>query len=250
MPRAWRVRDAAGRDIGLFIGDYFARASKHGGAWMSAYRDQQKLDGEVRPIIVNVLNFVKPPAGEACLLSFDDARTLFHEFGHALHGLLSDVTFPSLAGTNVASDFVEFPSQLYEHWFEQGEILRRFARHYQTGEPMPEALIQKVIAARQFNQGFLTVEYTASALVDLALHSTPDVDDLDIVAFERAKLAELGMPEAIAMRHRLPHFAHVFAGDGYSSGYYSYLWSKCSMRTALPPSPRRGIFSIPMSRRG
>jgi peptidyl-dipeptidase Dcp len=224
--RAWNVRDAAGRDVGLFIGDYFARASKHGGAWMGAYRDQQKLDGEVRPIIVNVLNFVKPPPGEACLLSFDDARTLFHEFGHALHGLLSDVIFPSLAGTNVASDFVEFPSQLYEHWFEQSEILRRFARHYQTGEPMPEALIEKVMAARQFNQGFLTVEYTASALVDLALHSAPEVDDLDVVAFERAKLAELGMPEAIVMRHRLPHFAHVFAGDGYSSGYYSYLWSE------------------------
>jgi peptidyl-dipeptidase Dcp len=173
-----------------------------------------------------VLNFVKPPPGEACLLSFDDARTLFHEFGHALHGLLSDVTFPSLAGTNVSSDFVEFPSQLYEHWFEQSEVLRRFARHYQTGEAMPEALIEKVIAARQFNQGFLTVEYTASALVDLALHSTEAGDDLDIAAFERAKLADIGMPEAIAMRHRLPHFTHVFAGDGYSAGYYSYLWSE------------------------
>ena len=224
--RAWTVRNATGDAIGLFIGDYFARPSKHGGAWMGAYRDQQKLDGEILPIIVNVLNFVKPPPGEACLLSFDDARTLFHEFGHALHGLLSDVTFPSLAGTNVPSDFVEFPSQLYEHWFEQSEVLRRFARHYQTGEAMPEALIEKVIAARQFNQGFLTVEYTASALVDLALHSTEAGDDLDIVAFERAKLAEIGMPGAIAMRHRLPHFAHVFAGDGYSAGYYSYLWSE------------------------
>jgi peptidyl-dipeptidase Dcp len=224
--RAWAVRDVAGRAIGLFIGDYFARPSKHGGAWMGAYRDQQKLDGEVLPIIVNVLNFVKPPAGEACLLSFDDARTLFHEFGHALHGLLSDVTFPSLAGTNVSPDFVEFPSQLYEHWFEQSEVLRRFARHHQTGEPMPEALIEKLIAARQFNQGFFTVEYTASALVDLALHSAPVGEDLDIVAFERATLADLGMPEAIAMRHRLPHFAHVFAGDSYSAGYYAYLWSE------------------------
>jgi peptidyl-dipeptidase Dcp len=222
---AWAVRDREGRAIGLFIGDYFARASKHGGAWMGAYRDQEKLDGEILPIIVNVLNFAKPLPGEACLLSFDDARTLFHEFGHALHGLLSDVTFPSLAGTNVASDFVEFPSQLYEHWFEQREILRRFARHHQTGAPMPEDLIEKVIAARQFNQGFLTVEYTASALVDLALHSTP-ADDLDIVAFERDTLARLGMPEAVAMRHRLVHFTHVFAGDGYSSGYYSYLWSE------------------------
>ncbi len=224
--RAWAVRDREGRAIGLFIGDYFARASKHGGAWMGAYRDQEKLDGEILPIIVNVLNFVKPPPGEACLLSFDDARTLFHEFGHALHGLLSDVVFPSLAGTNVASDFVEFPSQLYEHWFEQREILRRFARHHQTGAPMPEDLIEKIIAARQFNQGFLTVEYTASALVDLALHSAPAADDLDIVAFERETLARLGMPRAIAMRHRLAHFTHVFAGDGYSSGYYSYLWSE------------------------
>ncbi len=223
--RAWAVRDRKGRAVGLFIGDYFARASKHGGAWMGAYRDQEKLDGEILPIIVNVLNFAKPPPGEACLLSFDDARTLFHEFGHALHGLLSDVTFPSLAGTNVASDFVEFPSQLYEHWFEQREILRRFARHHQTGAPMPEDLIEKVIAARQFNQGFLTAEYTASALVDLALHSAP-ADDLDIVAFERDTLARLGMPEAVAMRHRLVHFTHVFAGDGYSSGYYSYLWSE------------------------
>jgi peptidyl-dipeptidase Dcp len=224
--RAWAVRDKAGRAIGLFIGDYFARASKHGGAWMGAYRDQEKLDGEILPIIVNVLNFVKPPPSEACLLSFDDARTLFHEFGHALHGLLSDVTFPSLAGTNVASDFVEFPSQLYEHWFEQREVLRRFARHHQTGAPMPDELIEKLIAARQFNQGFLTVEYAASALVDLALHSDPAGADLDIVAFERDTLARLGMPEAIAMRHRLTHFTHVFAGDGYASGYYSYLWSE------------------------
>jgi peptidyl-dipeptidase Dcp len=224
--RAWTVRDGRGRAIGLFIGDYFARPSKHGGAWMGAYRDQQKLDGEVLPIIVNVLNFVKPPPGEACLLSFDDARTLFHEFGHALHGLLSDVTFPSLAGTSVPADFVEFPSQLYEHWFEQREVLRGFARHYQTGAPMPDTLIEKLVAARQFNQGFLTVEYTASALVDLALHSAPVGDDLDIVAFERTTLDELGMPEAIAMRHRLPHFAHVFAGDGYSAGYYAYLWSE------------------------
>ena len=182
--RAWAVRDKAGRAIGLFIGDYFARASKHGGAWMGAYRDQEKLDGEILPIIVNVLNFVKPPPGEACLLSFDDARTLFHEFGHALHGLLSDVTYPSLAGTNVASDFVEFPSQLYEHWFEQRDVLRRFARHHRSGAPMPDELIDKLIASRQFNQGFLTVEYAASALVDLALHAAPAGEDLDIVAFE------------------------------------------------------------------
>ncbi|MGB7699413.1 MAG: M3 family metallopeptidase [Methylovirgula sp.] len=224
--RAWTVRDAGGREIGLFIGDYFARPSKHGGAWMGAFRDQEKLDGEVLPIIVNVMNFVKPAPGEACLLSFEDARTLFHEFGHALHGLLSDVTYPSLSGTNVLRDFVEFPSQLYEHWLEQREVLRRFARHHESGEPIPEALLDRLVAARRFQQGFATLEYTASALVDLALHQSAGAAGLDIGAFEREKLAELGMPGAIAMRHRLPHFLHVFGGDSYSAGYYSYLWSE------------------------
>ncbi|MGB6920503.1 MAG: M3 family metallopeptidase [Methylovirgula sp.] len=224
--RAWTVRDAGGREIGLFIGDYFARPSKHGGAWMGAFRDQEKLDGEVLPIIVNVMNFVKPAPGEACLLSFEDARTLFHEFGHALHGLLSDVTYSSLSGTNVLRDFVEFPSQLYEHWLEQREVLRRFARHHESGEPIPETLLDRLVAARRFQQGFATLEYTASALVDLALHQSAGAAGLDIGAFEREKLAELGMPGAIAMRHRLPHFLHVFGGDSYSAGYYSYLWSE------------------------
>ncbi len=224
--RAWTVSAADGSEVGLFIGDYFARPSKHGGAWMGTFRDREKFDGETRPIILNVMNFSKPAAGEACLLSFEDARTLFHEFGHALHGLLSDVAYPSIAGANVARDFVEFPSQLYEHWLEQKEILRRFARHHRGGEPMPEALIDQLVAARQFNQGFTTVEYAASALVDLALHREAVADDLDIAAFERAMLARLGMPQAIAMRHRLPHFNHVFAGDSYSAGYYSYLWSE------------------------
>ncbi len=224
--RAWTVTGADGREIGLFIGDYYARASKHGGAWMGAFRDQERLDGEVLPIIVNVMNFSKPAPGEACLLSFEDARTLFHEFGHALHGLLSDVTYPSLSGTNVLRDFVEFPSQLYEHWLEQKEILRRFARHHETGEEIPEALLERLVAARQFHQGFATVEYTASALVDLALHQSAPAADLDIVEFERATLAELSMPAAIAMRHRLAHFLHVFAGDSYSAAYYSYLWSE------------------------
>ncbi|MGC2140633.1 MAG: M3 family metallopeptidase, partial [Methylovirgula sp.] len=224
--RAWTVRDARGREIGLFIGDYFARPSKHGGAWMGAFRDQEKLDGEVLPIIVNVMNFVKPAPGEACLLSFEDARTLFHEFGHALHGLLSDVTYPSLSGTNVLRDFVEFPSQLYEHWQEQREVLRRFARHHESGEPIPEALLDRLVAARRFQQGFATLEYTASALVDLALHQSAGASDLDVVGFERDKLAELGMPTAIGVRHRLPHFLHIFGGDSYSAGYYSYLWSE------------------------
>jgi peptidyl-dipeptidase Dcp len=223
--RAWTVR-RDGRDIALFIGDYFARPSKRSGAWMSDFRGQQKLDGAQPPIIVNVMNFAKGAEGEASLLSFDDARTLFHEFGHGLHGILSDVTYPMVSGTNVARDFVEFPSQLYEHWLEQVEILRRFALHYRTGAPMPEALLQKLLAARQFNQGFATVEYTASALVDLGLHLDPAPRDLDVVAFERAALARAAMPDAIAMRHRTPHFQHIFSGESYSAGYYSYLWSE------------------------
>ena len=224
--RAWQVSDSAGKPVGLFLGDYFARPSKRSGAWMSALRDQQRLNGDVQPIVVNVMNFSKPAAGEPALLSFDDARTLFHEFGHALHGLLSDVTYPSIAGTNVARDFVELPSQLFEHWLERPEILRRFALHAKTGEPMPEALLEKVLAARTFNQGFATVEYTSSALVDMELHQAPATGDVDVVAFERATLAKIGMPEAIVMRHRTPHFQHIFSGEGYAAGYYSYLWSE------------------------
>jgi len=224
--RCWTVTRANGQAAALFIGDYFARPSKRSGAWMSSFRAQRKLDGDVRPIILNVLNFAKVAEGEACLLSFDDAHTLFHEFGHALHGMLSDVTYPLLSGTNVSRDFVEFPSQLYEHWLEQPEVLRRFALHHETGEPMPEALLQRLLAARLFNQGFATVEYAASAFVDLALHLEPDADAIDITAFETKQLEKLGMPASIIMRHRTPHFQHVFSGDSYSAGYYSYLWSE------------------------
>ncbi|MGH6837710.1 MAG: M3 family metallopeptidase [Methylocella sp.] len=224
--RSWTVMGRNGREIALFIGDYFARPSKRSGAWMSSFREQQKLDGEVRPIVVNVLNFAKAVEGQACLLSFDDAHTLFHEFGHALHGMLSDVTYPLISGTNVAPDFVEFPSQLYEHWLEQPEVLRRFALHHETNEPIPEALLQNLLAARQFNQGFATVEYAASALVDLALHLESDADEIDIVGFEQKQLDKLGMPASIAIRHRTPHFQHVFSGDSYAAGYYSYLWSE------------------------
>ena len=223
--RVWKVtRD--GKEVGVFLGDYFARPSKRSGAWMSGLRDQQKLTGDVRPIIVNVMNFATAPKGQPTLLSFDDVRTLFHEFGHALHGLLSDVTYPLISGTNVARDFVELPSQLYEHWAEQPEVLRAFATHAETGEAMPEVLLDKVLRARRFNQGFATVEYTSSALVDLDLHLLPSADDIDVVAFEKAALERIGMPAAIVMRHRTPHFAHIFSGDGYASGYYSYLWSE------------------------
>ncbi len=223
--RAWTVTDRGGEPVALFLGDYFARPSKRSGAWMSAFRGQQKLGGRQLPIVVNVMNFVKGGEGEASLLSFDDARTLFHEFGHGLHGMLSDVTYPLIAGTNVAGDFVEFPSQIYEHWLEQPEMLRRFALHYKTGEPMPEALLGKLLSARRFNQGFATVEYAASALVDLKLHLDPSPGDIDVVAFERRELDRIGMPEAIVMRHRSPHFQHIFSG-GYSAAYYSYLWSE------------------------
>jgi peptidyl-dipeptidase Dcp len=222
--RVWTVAGRDGRFVGLFMGDYFARPSKRGGAWMSGFREQEKLDGDVRPIVVNVMNFSKPPKGKPALLSFDDARTLFHEFGHGLHGLLSDVTYPLLSGTGVTTDFVELPSQLYEHWLEQPEVLGKFAVHAETGEPMPEAMLKKVLAARRFNQGFATVEYTASALVDLDLHLAAETPD--VVAFEKAALARIGMPEAIVMRHATPHFLHIFAGGHYASGYYSYLWSE------------------------
>ncbi|MGO4706251.1 M3 family metallopeptidase [Microvirga sp. 2MCAF38] len=224
--RAWEVTDKAGAHVGVFIGDYFARPSKRSGAWMSSFRMQEKLTGDIRPIIINVMNFSKGGKGEPALLSFDDARTLFHEFGHALHGLLSNVTYPLLAGTSVSTDFVELPSQLYEHWLSQPDILRRYATHYKTGETIPEDLLNRLMAARNFNQGFATVEYLASAFVDIDLHSVTKVDDLDVGAFEKASLDKIGMPREIIMRHRTPHFAHVFSGDGYSSGYYSYMWSE------------------------
>lgn len=224
--RAWDVTDAAGHHVGLFIGDYFARPSKHSGAWMTSLRDQQRLTGDTRPVILNVCNFSKPAAGEPALLSFDDARTLFHEFGHALHGLLSNVTYPMLSGTAVARDFVELPSQLYEHWLEVPAILEKYARHAKTGAPMPKALLDKVLATRTFNQGFATIEYTACALVDLDIHAKGVADHLDVTQFEKDRLAAIQMPDEIVMRHRLPHFQHLFSGDGYAAGYYSYMWSE------------------------
>jgi peptidyl-dipeptidase Dcp len=225
--RAFEVIDRDNRHIALFISDYFARPSKRSGAWMSSFRDQHKLDGEIRPIILNVMNFSKPAHGQACLLSLDDARTLFHEFGHALHGMLSDVTYPLISGTSVARDFVELPSQLFEHWLMQPDVLRRFALHVQTKAPIPERLIERILAAKTFNQGFASIEYTASALVDLELHLLQPSDQMpDVMALEREVLNTIGMPDAITMRHRSPHFSHIFSGDGYSAGYYSYLWSE------------------------
>lgn len=221
--RAWEVRRGDGH-MGLFIGDYFARSSKKSGAWCSSFRSQRKLGGDVRPIIINVCNFAKAPAGKPSLLTFDDARTLFHEFGHALHGLMSDVTYGFVSGTSVARDFVELPSQLYEHWLETPEILRAHARHAETGAPMSQDVLDRLIAGRNYDQGFSTVEYVASALVDLDFHAGPA--PVDPMAAQAETLAWLGMPHAIVMRHATPHFQHVFSGDGYSSGYYSYMWSE------------------------
>ena len=224
--RVWEVRNAEGKHQALFFGDYFARASKRSGAWMTSLRDQQKLDGEVAPVILNICNFAKGAGGEPSLLSPDDARTLFHEFGHALHGMCSDVVYPSLSGTSVFTDFVELPSQLYEHWQERPEVLQKFARHYQTGEPLPDDLLQRFLAARKFNQGFATVEYVSSALIDLEFHSRPAADAADVHAFETKVLEGIGMPEEIKLRHRPQQFGHIFSGDHYAAGYYSYMWSE------------------------
>lgn len=224
--RAFEVLDEKGEHLALFVADYFARPGKRGGAWMSAMRGQRNLDGRVRPIVVNVMNFAKAPDGRKTQISLTDARTLFHEFGHGLHGMLSDVTYPSIAGTSVARDFVEFPSQLYEHWMMRKEVLSRFARHADTGAPMPDELIARIEASRNFNQGFATVEYLSCALVDLDLHLKHPGPGFDVAAFEREDLARIDMPHDMVMRHRTPHFGHVFNSDGYAAGYYSYLWSE------------------------
>jgi peptidyl-dipeptidase Dcp len=224
--RVWEVKDSAGEHKALFYGDYFARPSKRSGAWMTSLRDQQKLDGAVAPLIINVCNFSKGADGQPALLSPDDARTLFHEFGHGLHGMLSDVTYPSLSGTSVFTDFVELPSQLYEHWQEQPQVLQQFARHYQTGEPLPDDLLKRFIAARKFNQGFATVEFVSSALIDLEFHTQPASASRDVRAFERNELEKIGMPAEISLRHRPQQFGHIFSGDHYAAGYYSYMWSE------------------------
>ena len=218
--RVWEVM-GGGQTIGLFYGDYFARPGKQGGAWMSSFRDQQTLDGEVLPLVVNNANFAK---SDPCLLSFDDAVTLFHEMGHGLHGLLSRVRYPRLSGTNVARDFVELPSQLFEHWLEEPAVLARFARHYQSGEPIPKPLLDKLIKARNYGQGFATVEFLAAALIDMDMHTSPPKNQP--MQAQSETLTRIGMPEEIAPRYSLAHFTHVFGGDGYAAGYYAYLWSE------------------------
>ncbi|HEX7725998.1 MAG TPA: M3 family metallopeptidase, partial [Rhizomicrobium sp.] len=220
--RVWEVT-RGGDHVGLFFGDYFARPSKRGGAWMSSFRDQENIDGKVTPIIINTCNF---PKASPALLNFDEASTLFHEFGHALHGLLSNVRFPRLSGTNVARDFVELPSQIFEHWLEEPAVLEKFAVHVETGRPMPKALLAKLTAARNFNQGFATVEFLGSAFADLDFHALANPGDIDVAAFEKQSMARIGMPDEITMRHRPAHFLHIFDGDGYSAGYYSYMWAE------------------------
>jgi peptidyl-dipeptidase Dcp len=245
--RAFEV-ERDGRHVGLFLGDYFARPSKHSGAWMSGWRKQEKLAGDIHPIVVNVMNFAKGAPGEPTLLSLDDARTLFHEFGHGLHGLLSNVTYPSVSGTSVEKDFVELPSQLYEHWLTRPEVLKRFARHYKTGKPAPAALLERLQAARNFNQGFKTIEYLAAAIVDLDLHALQTAKGLDVDRFEEETLKRIGMPEEIVMRHRIPHFQHIMGG--YAAGYYSYLWSEVMDADAFQAFEETGdVFDPKLARR-
>ena len=223
--RVWEVRDkATGRHVGLWYFDPYARAGNRSGAWMNAYRRQERANGDVTTIVSNNSNFVKGKPGEPVLISWDDAKTLFHEFGHALHGLSSNVTYPTLSGTAVARDYVEFPSQLLEHWLSTPEVLNTYALHYQTGKPIPQGLVEKIKKAATFNQGFATTEYLSSALVDMKLHLAGS-EKIDPDAFEKKTLAELGMPTELVMRHRTPQFGHVFSSDSYSAGYYSYLWS-------------------------
>ncbi len=249
--RVWVVTDRKGEHVAVFMGDYFARPGKRSGAWMSSFRKAHNLGrNPVRPIVVNVMNFARGADGAPTLLSWDDARTLFHEFGHGLHGMLSQTTYPSLAGTAVARDFVELPSQLYEHWLGEQEVLERFAQHYKTGKAMPKTMMKKLRKAETFNQGFATVEYLACALVDMDLHvqNESQTEDLDVAEFERKALTEIGMPDEIIMRHRLPHFMHITGG--YAAGYYSYMWSEVMDADAFQAFKEAGdIFDKKTARR-
>jgi peptidyl-dipeptidase Dcp len=223
--RVWEVsRKDSGKTVGLFYFDPYARKGKRSGAWMTAYREQSRIDGEVLTLVSNNCNFIKGNDNEPILISWDDASTLFHEFGHALHGLCSDVTYPSLSGTNTPRDYVEFPSQILERWLSTPEVLNKFALHYQTKEPMPMSLVKRIEDAATFNEGFSTVETISSALVDMKLHllENPEIDPRD---YERATLFDLKMPSEIVMRHRIPQFGHIFSGDDYAAGYYGYLWA-------------------------
>ena len=221
--RVWEVTDIDGSHLGIFIGDYFTRSNKRGGAWMSSFKGQSNLDGRERPIVVNVCNFPAPVGDNPALLSFDNVVTLFHEFGHAMHGTLTDVTYGSMAGTSGPRDFIELPSQLLEHWASEPQILKSFATHYETGEPIPDELIQKLLNASKFNQGFINTEYLAASLLDMDWHTISANDELkDANKFELKSMKKVGLIDEIAPRYRTTYFAHIFSG-GYSSGYYSYV---------------------------
>lgn len=240
----WEVTDADGQHVGLWYLDPYAREGKRSGAWMTDYRAQENMNQSITPIVSNNSNFIEGADDEPVLISWDDAVTLFHEFGHALHGLLSNVKYPSQSGTSVARDYVEFPSQINEHWLETPEILNQFAVHYKTGEPIPQALLDKIRKASKFNQGYATTEYLASALIDMKLHLAGDVD-IDPDKFERETLAEMGMPEELPMRHRTPQFMHIFSSDAYSAGYYSYLWADALTADAAERFEEAGGFYDP-----
>ena len=242
--KVWEVTDQNGGHVGLWYFDPFARSGKRSGAWMTAYRVQQNIDRPIHPIVSNNSNFVPGGEGEVVLISWDDAVTLFHEFGHALHGLCSSVNYPSQAGTSVARDYVEFPSQVLEHWLETPEILQKYCVHYETGEPLPEDLIEKIKKASTFNQGFATVEYLASAIVDMKLHTSDELK-IDPDRFEKETLSEIGMPDELPMRHRTPHFMHLFSSDSYSAGYYSYLWADSLTADAAEMFEQAGSFYDP-----
>ena len=220
--RVWHVT-RGGKEVGLFYRDDFARTGKRSGAWANTYRGQRNLPPVQTVLSSNNNNFAKGAPGEPVLISLDDAETLFHEFGHAIHAMLQNVTYPGLAGT--PRDFVEYPSQVNEHWLLTRDVLDKYARHYKTGQPMPQALLDKIKASETFNQGFATTEYLSSAIVDMKLHTIPD-GIVDPAAFEATTLREIGMPKELVMRHRLPQFNHLFSSDSYSAGYYSYLWSE------------------------
>ena len=240
--RTWEIYDKNGRLLAIFMGDYFVRDSKQGGAWMNAYRSQSKRNGNnTIPIIVNVLNFTPAPKNQPILLTFDEARTVFHEFGHALHGMLSDVNYRSQSGTSVPRDYVEFPSQVMENWMTEPEVLSQFAKHYQTGEIIPESLVKKIQAAKQFNQGFATVEYMAATKLDLDWHTLTDTSLQDTASFEANSLKNMGLISEIAPRYRSTYFAHIFDG-GYSAGYYSYIWAEILGADAFEAFKEKGIF--------
>lgn len=246
--QAYEVNDADGSLVGLFLVDYFMRSSKQGGAWMSNFREQSKIRGDVRPIVVNVCNFPKGSSDSPSLLCFDEVRTLFHEFGHALHGLLSQVTYESLSGTNVKQDFVELPSQIMEHWAMETEVMKHYARHHETGEPIPDELIEKIHAAEKFNQGFATTEYLAASFLDMAWHSPKATDIRSVTEFEEQAMRKVDLIPEVAPRYKSTYFQHIFTDDSYSAGYYSYIWAEVLDADGYEAFKERGIFDSATAR--